>query len=144
MSESATIYVGLLDEGVDCWRPVRARHVGADLYRIADCIPDDEVWEFQPGQVVRCREHKFQNDHGLLAFEAVPLVPAHLEIIVASVPDREGLVAEIYSDREQVAEVRREPEAFEVDVYPKPNGQPWLIDLDHLLATLHEARQRLL
>jgi hypothetical protein len=50
----ATIYVALLDEGVDAWRPVQAEHVGGDLYRLVGKPPDDEVWPFATGDVVRC------------------------------------------------------------------------------------------
>ena len=48
-----TIYVYLLDENVDVWRPVEAEPVG-DAFRIVGEPPDDEKWEFQPGEVVRC------------------------------------------------------------------------------------------
>jgi hypothetical protein len=51
------IHVYLLDEGVDCWRPVAAEHIRDDVYRIVGEAPDpqDENWEFVPGQLVRCR-----------------------------------------------------------------------------------------
>lgn len=48
-----TIYVYLLDEGVQVWRPVEAEPVG-DAFRIVGGCPDGERWEFQPGDVVRC------------------------------------------------------------------------------------------
>jgi len=50
------IYVYLLDEGVDVWRPVDAERVGDDLYRIISEAPDRdfEDWEFTTGEVVRC------------------------------------------------------------------------------------------
>jgi hypothetical protein len=51
-NQHLTIYVALLDEGTDCWRPVAAEHISADLFRIADEPPEDEQWEFQPGQIV--------------------------------------------------------------------------------------------
>jgi len=48
------IYVRLLDEGVDVWRPVRARDLGNGRFRIdPSVVPDDsETWEFPPGGVV--------------------------------------------------------------------------------------------
>jgi hypothetical protein len=48
------IYVRLLDEGVDVWRPVRASDLGGGLFRIdPSVVPDDsETWEFPPGEVV--------------------------------------------------------------------------------------------
>jgi hypothetical protein len=63
------IYVPLLDEGTDVWRPVSAESCGDDLYRITDEQPIDEQWAFAPGSVVRCSEHRFQD--GLLGLAAV-------------------------------------------------------------------------
>lgn len=50
------IYVALLDEGVDVWRPILASHVRGDVYRIADQQYDRETekWQFEPGDVVVC------------------------------------------------------------------------------------------
>jgi hypothetical protein len=51
-----TVYVYLLDEGVDAWRPVSAHHVGTDVYQLAPAPepPMDEKWEFPPGTRVIC------------------------------------------------------------------------------------------
>lgn len=49
-----TIYIYLPEEGVDAWRPVEAEPLGGNNFRILGTVPDDEVWEFQPGQTVRC------------------------------------------------------------------------------------------
>ena len=54
MTETANIYIGLLDEGVDVWRPVTAEIVGSSTYKIIEAIPVGEQWEFQPGDVVHC------------------------------------------------------------------------------------------
>ena len=51
-----TIYVYLLDEGVDVWRPVRAEQLPDELYRILGTVPEDERWEFALGEIVRCRK----------------------------------------------------------------------------------------
>jgi hypothetical protein len=70
MSRSrTTIYVALLDEGVAVWRPVAART--RDLYRLIDETPEDEVWEFVTGDVVRCRMRRFATgpEDVLLAYE---------------------------------------------------------------------------
>jgi hypothetical protein len=53
------VYVFLPDEAVDVWRPAAARHLRDDLYVLCGPIPEDEVWEFQPGEVVRCEERGF-------------------------------------------------------------------------------------
>lgn len=66
---SAEIYVALRGEGTDVWRPVKAHHISGDLYRIIGTVPDDEEWEYQPGDLVRCRWREFANGSGLLAVE---------------------------------------------------------------------------
>ncbi len=51
-----TIYVSLLDEGVDVRRPVLAEPIRDRIYRIADqeYDRDIETWEFPPGTEVVC------------------------------------------------------------------------------------------
>jgi hypothetical protein len=60
MSDTHTIYVALMEEGTDCWRPVQAESLGGGLYRIVTERPDDEVWFFSVGDVVKCKERTFQ------------------------------------------------------------------------------------
>jgi hypothetical protein len=55
------VYVPLLDQGADVWRPVDAVRVGRDLYQLLGLEPDDERWQFKPGAVVRCTEREFQD-----------------------------------------------------------------------------------
>lgn len=52
-----TIYVKLVGEGVDVWRPVRAKHLRDDIYVIANQPYDlqDETWQFGPGSSVICK-----------------------------------------------------------------------------------------
>ena len=49
------IYVALLDEGVDVWRPVEAEHLHRDVYLIVSQPYDreTEAWQFEPGDRVR-------------------------------------------------------------------------------------------
>ncbi|MGQ2987954.1 MAG: hypothetical protein ACT6RS_12085 [Blastomonas fulva] len=52
-TEIGAVHVRLLDEGTDVWRPVEAERLGETTYRIADqTVPADEVWSFQPGDIV--------------------------------------------------------------------------------------------
>lgn len=52
-TEFATVFVRLLDEGTDVWRPVDARRLGETTYQITDqAVPDHETWSFQPGDIV--------------------------------------------------------------------------------------------
>ncbi len=55
------IYLALLGEGVEVWRPVQAIHIGKDIYEIISSNPDpeDEHWQFHPGDFVRCKDKVF-------------------------------------------------------------------------------------
>ena len=67
-----TIYVALLDEGVDVWRPVPAHRVDGDTYVILrpdSYDPSDESWEFPPGSVVKCRLRQTREGSILAAVE---------------------------------------------------------------------------
>jgi hypothetical protein len=70
--ESTTIYVGLLDEGVEVWRPVEAELVRDGLYRIVGTKTDPtEHWAFATGQIVRCMDRQLADGvRGLVAVEA--------------------------------------------------------------------------
>jgi hypothetical protein len=48
------IFVRLVDEGVDVWRPVRAVRIHDDIYRIVEQPYDRELetWQFAPGEDV--------------------------------------------------------------------------------------------
>lgn len=50
------IFVSLLDEGVEVWRPVRAQHLHDDIYRIVEQPYDreTETWQFEPYDEVVC------------------------------------------------------------------------------------------
>jgi len=61
--KTETIYIYLLDEGTDVWRPVEAENLGNNRYRIisSNNDPEDEKWEFQTGDIVSC-ERKILGD----------------------------------------------------------------------------------
>ena len=68
------IYVRLLDEGVDCVRPVpsEARGDGSFLLKpTANYDPNDEHWEFPPGSIVRCRNEIWEGRVVLVARKLV-------------------------------------------------------------------------
>ena len=52
MADTATIYVPLLNEGTDTWRPVAAERLNRETFRVIGPMPDDEEWAFPPGSVV--------------------------------------------------------------------------------------------
>jgi len=68
-----TIHVLLPDEVVEVWRPVQARHLGADRYQVVSVNndPETERWEFNAGDVVRCRCQKLSEGATLVAYEFV-------------------------------------------------------------------------
>ncbi len=58
-----TIYLPLLNEGTDVWRPVEAKHIEGNIYKIISKneTESDEEWMFSTGDYVRCEEKKFQD-----------------------------------------------------------------------------------
>lgn len=77
MNEQQTteVYVTLLEEGTDTIRATQAMDLGKGLYKLLPTPwydPEDEIWEFLPGTIVRIK--KSQDFHGnevLLAYEQV-------------------------------------------------------------------------
>jgi hypothetical protein len=67
MAESETVYVGLLDEGVEVWRPVASTRLADGMYRLTDDAPDDECWEFPPGSIVVAEERNLDGGPTLVA-----------------------------------------------------------------------------
>ena len=68
------VFVRLVNEGVDVFRPVDAKRISDHVFEIIDEWPGlDEVWEFTRGDRVLCIDHTFQDgSQGLLAVSAVP------------------------------------------------------------------------
>ncbi|WP_424244616.1 hypothetical protein Dip510_001872 [Elusimicrobium posterum] len=65
------IYIQLLDEGTDTYRPVSAIKIKDDIYELLGediYNPEDEHWEFLPGDRVKVKIKKFSDGgYGLLA-----------------------------------------------------------------------------
>jgi hypothetical protein len=72
--DHATIYVKLLDEGVDAWRPVAAEQTGETEYTILGAAPDPELerWEFRPGDRVQCASVERFEGRVLVAVSRAP------------------------------------------------------------------------
>lgn len=67
-----------------------------------------------------------------------------LVVEVASTPDRDGLVAEIWWDNQMIAEVRKSGDGdLYVDLYPSPSRVPWSFRLDDFMRAMKEAERRL-
>lgn len=72
METLTEIYMALLGEAVEVYRPVRAIHQHGDGYMIIgqNFDSEDEQWQFSTGEAVRCRDHTFSDGQtGLLAYE---------------------------------------------------------------------------
>ncbi len=70
--KEAMIYVSLVGEGLNVLRSVKAEHLGRDFYRITEPMPEGETWQFQPGQVVRCKKKSLSTGKGFVAVEEAP------------------------------------------------------------------------
>jgi hypothetical protein len=57
MTGDSEIYVKLLGENVEVWRPVQAEHLRDDIYLVLDqpYDRDSETWQFGPGSEVICK-----------------------------------------------------------------------------------------
>lgn len=66
-----------------------------------------------------------------------------ITIDIASPPDREKLVAMLLIEAEQWAGINQERERLQLELYPRRDGKPWVIDFEDALASLSEARCRL-
>lgn len=67
------IYVAMVDEGVDVWRPVEARHINGNIYQITEQndASDLEKWRFNYGETVACKMITVSEGRILAAVEKV-------------------------------------------------------------------------
>ena len=69
-----TIYVNLLNEGVNVWRPVRAKKLKKNIYQILndnEYDEEDEKWEFWPGAKVLCEKRKVHDGIIIIAVKEI-------------------------------------------------------------------------
>lgn len=60
---------------------------------------------------------------------------------IASLPDRENVVYEIYSDNDQVAEISNEPEdGLRIEIYACPDGGSWNFDFSEFSSLISKAK----
>jgi len=65
-------------------------------------------------------------------------------ICISSPPDREKLVAEIFINNEQFAELNQESNELEFEIYPKRDGSPWGVTYNEILSLIQDAKLKLL
>jgi hypothetical protein len=66
-----------------------------------------------------------------------------IEILIASPYYKEKLVAELWIDNQQIAEINQEQEVLMVEVHSSLDGKPWTVSYDDLLSALKRAKNRL-
>jgi hypothetical protein len=74
LNTETVVYVRLLDEGTEVWRPAPAIPLGDGSFRIIkpdDYDPETEAWEFPPDARVRCVRRKFADGGESLAAIAI-------------------------------------------------------------------------
>lgn len=60
---------------------------------------------------------------------------------IASLPDRENVVFEIYSDNDQVAEISNEPEdGLHIEIFTCSNGKKWNFDFNEFSSLISKAK----
>jgi hypothetical protein len=67
MTNIVEIYVELVDEGVEVWRPVAAIDEGDGVFRLRSDQPEGEVWAFPPGSRVRCEARELSGGGAMVA-----------------------------------------------------------------------------
>ena len=60
-AQPVTVFVALVEEGTDVWRPVQARPLDGGSFRIigVDADTSDETWQFPEGAIVKCQRRQF-------------------------------------------------------------------------------------
>jgi len=65
--ERITIYIPILNEGIDVWRPVEALMLTELGYMVTETPPPYEEWVFLPGQILRCEKRQLSGQELLVA-----------------------------------------------------------------------------
>ncbi len=84
--QTKTIYVPLMNEGTEVWRPVTAEPIVKAIYRIVSepTDPDNEEWVYRTGQEVAVEERVFvEGERGLVAVG--PAAHARLDLTLEEV-----------------------------------------------------------
>lgn len=65
------------------------------------------------------------------------------EVLVTRTPDRENCIVELWCGGEHFAELSNEFELAAIEVYPRRDGKPWVLDLSQLQEKLRFAKLEL-
>lgn len=67
-----------------------------------------------------------------------------ITVQIASIPDRENIVAELWQGGDMIAEVQQAADGgFTVEIYAKERDGPWRMNLDDLLNAFKKSVQHL-
>jgi hypothetical protein len=62
------IYVALLNEGTQTWRPVPAIYISGNIFLLTSSAQEQEEWQFASGTLVHCENRTFSDgEKGLVA-----------------------------------------------------------------------------
>ena len=69
LKSETVVYVSLLNEGVEVWRPARAVPLNSEVFLLSPDqeVPKEEEWQFIPGQVVICKRRQLEDGPALVA-----------------------------------------------------------------------------
>ncbi len=68
------IYIRLLDEGTEVYRPTEAKPLGPGLFRVmptSNYNSEDEKWEFVPGSLVRLEKRQLDGGEVFVAVKSL-------------------------------------------------------------------------
>lgn len=68
----------------------------------------------------------------------------NIEILISDRPEREWVEAELWIDNVQLAAINQEQEHLEIEIFPRPDGEPWAIPYEHLMSALDRAKRFLI
>ncbi|URW74472.1 hypothetical protein M9980_07705 [Sphingomonas donggukensis] len=61
------VLMPLHNAGADVWRPVEAEVLPLERFKIIGPMPNDEVWRYAPGSIVRCEVQRREHGETLVA-----------------------------------------------------------------------------
>lgn len=73
-TEQNIVYVRLLEEGTEVFRPTNAVYISNEAFKLLPCEgydPEDEKWEFLPGSIVRCEKRVLEGKEIMLAVKKI-------------------------------------------------------------------------
>ena len=68
----------------------------------------------------------------------------HITVTIASLPDRDNLVAELWCQDELWGELSQQQGELKLEIYPTPNGQTWNLGYEELISAIQLAKNKLI